>query len=70
MKFNIYRDHHKGSPVPQLGDKWENVGTVERDSTDGRVSWADAVREATGKSMVHENDRGIWYKVLPEGRRP
>lgn len=70
MRYLVYRDKPKGSNVPLLGDKWECVGSVERDCEPRDVSWSSAVKEVTGRDAMTENDMGIWYMVLPEGSRP
>lgn len=67
MKYDVYRQCPEGSQYPLIDTPWEYVGSVERDS---EPSWASAVKEVTGRNMKSENDRFIWYMVLPEGRTP
>lgn len=70
MIYNVWKQDPKNSNMPLIDAPWDLIGSVERDEEPEDVDWASAVKEATGRKLSLENDRGIWYMVLPEDRRP
>lgn len=74
MRYTVYRQGPEEMSTPSnypLNDSpWTDVGSIESDRKPQDLSWPWAVKQATGENMEAENDRGVWYIVLPEGRTP
>ena len=67
MIYNVFRQ--VSAPFPQTDKPWELVCQTESDKGPGEYNWNSIIVPLTGETIWQQSTKGIWYKVLPEGRK-